>query len=53
MTFYENMLTGAILLAMAILGYLKVTNKTLVEFIRELRDIFSPPEVLEGGLPTQ
>lgn len=51
MTFYENVLTALILLGILVLGYLKMTNKTLVEFIKEIKEVFSSSsEVVEGGL---
>ncbi len=39
MTLTDTLLTIAILLAIAILVYLKMTNKTLLDFIKEVREI--------------
>ena len=41
---FNNLLTVSILLTLAIIVYLRITNKTLVDFARELREIFSSPE---------
>jgi len=40
---YENVLTGLILLALFVLVYCKLTNKTIGDVIREVKDI------LHGG----
>ena len=39
MTLTDTLLTISILLAIAILAYLKMTNKTLSDFIKELREM--------------
>ena len=41
---FNNLLTVAILLMLAIIVYLRITNKTLVDFVKEIRIIFSTPE---------
>lgn len=41
MTLFDNLLTVFILLTLAIIIYLKMTNKTLIDFFREVRDILS------------
>ena len=41
---FNNLLTVGILLTLAIIVYLRVTNKTLVDFAKEVREIFSSPE---------
>ena len=43
MTFYENILTALILFGLFVLGYLRMTNKTLMEAVTEVR------EALVGG----
>lgn len=51
MTFYEDFLTFFILFVLLIIGYLKYTNKTLPEFVREIKETFSDSaEELEGGI---
>lgn len=35
----DTLLTIAILLAIAILGYLKMTKKTITDFIKEIREM--------------
>jgi hypothetical protein len=44
MTWVDTAITIGILLALAIIIYCRVTNKTLPEFISEIREIFSPEE---------
>ena len=46
---FSNLLTVAILLILAIIIYLKVTNKTLTDFVKEIKDIFpsTDEEVLQ------
>ena len=39
MTLTDTLLTVSILLTIAILAYLKMTNKTLSDFILEIREI--------------
>ncbi len=39
MTLTETLITVSILLTIAILAYLKMTNKTLIDFISEIREI--------------
>jgi hypothetical protein len=41
MTLFDNLLTVFILTVLALIIYLKVTNKTLVEFFREIREILA------------
>ena len=41
---FNNLLTITILLILAIIIYLKLTNKTLVDFASEIKEIFSSPE---------
>ena len=38
---FENILTVAILLGLLILVYARITGKTLVDMIREIREAFS------------
>ncbi len=45
MTFYENLLTAAILMGIFILGYLRMTGKTFPELIQEIKEIFVQEEV--------
>ena len=40
----DNLLTVGILLTLAIIVYLRITNKTLVDFVKELKEIFSSAE---------
>lgn len=44
MTLTDTLLTITILLAIAILAYLKMTNKTLLDFITEIREIIKGQE---------
>ena len=44
MTLTDTLLTVLILLTLFTIGYCKYMNKTLVEFIQELREIFKKPE---------
>ncbi len=39
MALTDILLTGVILITIAILAYLKMTNKTLLDFIKEIREI--------------
>ncbi len=39
MTLGESLLTAFILLIIALLAYLKMTNKTLIDFAKEVREI--------------
>ncbi len=39
MTLTDTLLTISILLIIAILAYLKMTNKTLLDFIKEIREM--------------
>ncbi len=39
MTLTDTLITVSILLTIAILAYLKMTNKTLTDFISEIREI--------------
>jgi len=41
MTLFENVLTGTILLALFVLIYCKLTNKTIGDVIREIKDAVS------------
>ncbi len=41
MTLYENLLTAFILLGIFVLGYLRMTNKTLTQVAQEIMEIFS------------
>ena len=41
MALFDNLLTVFILLILALIIYLRVTNKTLPEFFREIREIMS------------
>lgn len=51
MTLYENVISALILIALTITIYCKATNKTLPDFIKEMREIFSgPEEIAEGGI---
>lgn len=43
MTFWDGLLTAGILFALFILAYCKLTEKTLIDFLREIKDFFSPP----------
>lgn len=38
---FDNILTIFILLTLAIIIYLRMTNKSLVDFYREIREIFA------------
>jgi hypothetical protein len=38
--FWSNMLAVSIILGVLLLAYLKITNKTLPDFIREIRKVF-------------
>jgi len=38
---FNNLLTVGILLTLGIIVYLRVANKTLVDFAKELKEIFS------------
>lgn len=40
MTFYENILTVLILLGIFLLGYLRMTNKTIGEAMTEIKEVF-------------
>lgn len=42
---FNNLLTVFILLSLAIIIYLRVANKTLVDFANEIKEIFSSEEV--------
>ena len=44
MVLFDNLLTVSILLTLGIIVYLRITNKTLTDFVRELREIFSTDE---------
>jgi len=44
MALFDNLLTVFILVTLFLIIYLKITNKTLPDFIRELREIFSSAE---------
>ncbi len=41
MTLYENVITGLVLLALFVLGYCKLSNKSLMDVIIEIREGFS------------
>ena len=41
MALFDNILTVFILVTLFLIIYLRVTNKTLPDFVRELREIFS------------
>jgi len=40
---FQNLLTVGILLAMALFVYCRITNKTLVDLIKEIREITEAP----------
>ena len=44
MGFTDSLLTFGILLAIFVLGYCKYMNKTIVEFVGEIREIFRSQE---------
>jgi hypothetical protein len=52
MTMWENFITVFVLGSLIIIGYLKYTNKSLVDFIKELRGAFSDNISSQGGLNT-
>lgn len=41
MTLFDNLLTVFVLTVLALIIYLKVTNKTLVELFKEIREILA------------
>jgi len=41
MTLFDNLLTVFILLVLAIIIYLRATNRTLLDFFRDIRGILS------------
>ncbi len=41
MTVYENVITGLVLLALFILGYCKLSQKSLMDVIIEIKEGFS------------
>jgi len=41
---FSNLLVVGILVTLMIILYLKIANKTLSEFIREIKEMFSTPE---------
>jgi len=47
MTALDNVITFLILLTLGILAYVKITNKTLIDFFREVKEIFSGGEEIE------
>jgi len=49
MTLFDNLITVFVLMSLALIIYLRVTNKTLVDFFREVREILSESqeEVIE------
>jgi len=55
MTLSEGVITILVLSLLAIIGYCKFTNKSLIEFASELKEIFSSSEEIiqpQGGLDT-
>ena len=52
---FNNLLTVFILLVLALIVYLKFTQKTLVDFFKELKEIFSSDEVgqWKGGVTNE
>lgn len=47
MSAFDNIITIFILLSLFILVYCKLTNKTLTDLYREIRDIFREQEVTQ------
>jgi hypothetical protein len=45
MALFDNLLTVFILLCLALIIYLRMTHKTLPEFISELREAFASEEI--------
>ena len=41
MSLFDNLITVFVLVTLALIIYLRVTNKTLVDFFREIREIIS------------
>ena len=44
MGLYDNLLTLVILLGLFLIIYLKITNQTLIDFVRALTELFSEEE---------
>lgn len=44
MPLFDNLLVVFILLALGIIIYCKLKDKTLLDVIKEIREAFSPPE---------
>ena len=44
MGLYDNLLTLVILLGLFLIIYLKITNQTLIDFVRALKELFSEEE---------
>ncbi len=49
MTLSENIITVLVLLILSTIGYCKYTNKTLPEFAREIKEIFSSEPIESAG----
>ena len=41
MTLFDNLLTVFVLVVLAVIIYLRSTNKTLVDFVREMKGVIS------------
>ena len=50
MTLFDNLITLFVLVVLFLIIYLKVTNRTLTDFFRDIREAFSNTEEEVAGL---